>query len=180
MWSEFTLAEENDPIQPSDLQPFVVLTRHGQPVGLRARHPFAGSARPQEAKTAALLVLSSGETDKDLDDDSIRGSAREVLLQSKDAEGVIVVSDQGRVRGVISADTLLIEGEGAFQAPRTRGAGYEPLPGLSPGVPASAVYSCPVPGCPSPDVVIWQKGRDVPPCPYHGVPRQLAAPGESR
>lgn len=157
--------EEGQNAQPSAEKPFVVVTKASQPVKLLAYQPWAGAPPPPGVRTAAVIIVS----EKKIDVDALREKARSALDEAPDAEGVVLVGSEGEIRGVLSTADVLSGLEGLSRGLKT--AGYEPLPGPDPDVQTSLVYTCPMAGCTSPEVTIYQKGQEVPPCPIHNIPR---------
>ncbi len=160
------VVEEGQDAQPSTEEPFVVVTRASQPVDLIVLHPFAGVLPSPGVKTTAIIVMPEGK----IDPEALRKKAESALDDAPDAEGVVLVGGDGEVQGVLStADVLSGLGE-LLQELRMRD--YEPLLGPKPDVQVSLVYICPIPGCTSPEVTLYQKGQDVPPCPIHNRSRE--------
>lgn len=161
------------PTLPSAEHPFVVLTQAGQPVRLLAHRPFSGQQPPVSARTAALIILM----EKTVHIELLERQARIALDNTPDAEGIVLLDTGLQIQGVMATADVLSSASNDW-ARGLSSLGYEPLPGPDPDVSASQVYVCPIPGCTSPEVVIQQKGQEVPPCPEHHVPRVLKAPSE--
>jgi len=159
------IAEEGQRVKPSAQKPFVVVIKAGQPIKLLVHRSGKGAPPAPGVKSLGIVVMPQG----DVDIEALLERAWVALGGAPDAEGVVLVGSKGGIRGVLStSDVLTAIRE---RSPTSEILGYEPLSGSDPDVQASLVYTCPQPGCDSPDVTIYQKGQEVPPCPIHHVPR---------
>jgi len=159
------IVKEGQQITPSVDVPFVIVTKDGQPVKLIAHQPWSGESPPAGVKTLAIIVIPEQSIDPDL----LREQSEAALENASDAEGVALVKSNGEILGVLSTADIL---GGLEELPRGLNAlGYEQLPSSEPYVRTSLVFTCPEPGCCSPDVTLYQKGQEVPSCPIHNIPR---------
>ena len=159
------VVEGDQDVKPSVEKPFVVVTKAGQPIKLLVYGPGKGAPPAPGVRSLGVVVMPQG----DVDIEALVERAWVALGGAPDAEGVVLVGSKGGIRGVLSTgDVLTAIRE---RSPTAEILGYEPLPGSDPDVQASLVYTCPQPGCDSPDVTVYQKGQEVPPCPIHHVPR---------
>jgi hypothetical protein len=174
MLSKFVICDVSESIKPNKDYPFVILTKLGQPVELRAFDPFVGMPPPPNSKTAAILMVSNKV-------DSLAKLAKQALAEALDAEGVILVNETGKVDMVLStADVLVgldtdLEGDISKGLLDNRGeSGYQSSIGIDePAVAVSYVYCCPRTNCSSPDWSVLRKGMEIPNCPTHNIPREL-------
>lgn len=156
---------------PTEGTPFIIEVQQGQPINLKTFR----YERPRKSPTATVITVPPSGIVLSLP------KLREVLNETDPAEGIIFVDSRFRVLNVLNRSEVktelsettrnLLSVNGIEIKPSTGNfASYEPLPGR--GVDLSPlVYKCPEKDCPSPPIVVFQKGQKIPSCPVHNKPR---------
>lgn len=161
MEKNFIISSVEANILPTKEKPYVVEVISRQPVKLKAFR--------QEVAATTVLVLSPGAPSLP----SPEIVSRIIKEEATEDVGIILTNPKLEVVGVIGPRDIRARTAPRIAESREYGilhVEYERLPGRI-KIEGILVYKCPVEGCDSFPVYVFQEGQTVPPCPIHNQPR---------
>jgi hypothetical protein len=159
MLEKFVIVEVGETSGQEIPNTFIVSTYEGQPVNLFVNRQL--DETPQDSN-ASIVIINPEEIESSENKKELLDFFSLTLTGIERAEGIILINKEFKIHGVIAKNSLNA---------MSTDSGFKAFPGRPSVQPPHVIYICPIDECDCPPVAPWQKGRTIPHCPKHKIPR---------